>query len=135
MPLTSILLDKSDSEHERPDRPGLLVQSARRGLPESGAPLTLNRVKTLTVEEATTGLGKWLELTVAGEGIRIRKGDALVELRPVTEKDGTAPREQLAPREGPRQLQGEAHLSPEQARRYLQELREERLASETRRSA
>lgn len=98
-------------------------------------PLTLSGVRTLTVEEAMTGLGKWLELAVAGEGIRIRKGDAVVELRPVTEKNGTGHPERLAPREALRQLQAEARLRPEQAQDYLQELREERLASETRRPA
>ena len=92
-------------------------------------------MKTLTVEEAMTGLGKWLELAVAGEGIRIRKGDAVVELRPVTEKDGTGQPERLAPREALRQLQAEARLTPEQAQGYFEELREERLAAETRRPA
>ena len=96
---------------------------------------TLRDVRTLTVEEAVTGLGKWLELAVAGEGIRIRKGDAVVELRPVSEKDGTGLREPLAPREALRQLQAESRLTPEQAQAYLEELREERLAAETRRPA
>jgi hypothetical protein len=39
-------------------------------------------MKTLTVDEAVAGLGKWLELALAGEQIQIRKGDAIVELRP-----------------------------------------------------
>jgi len=95
----------------------------------------LNDVKTLTVEEATTGLGKWLELAVAGEGIRIRKGDAVVELRPVSERDRTGALERLAPREALRQLQAEARLTPQQAQTYLEELRQERLAAETRRPA
>jgi hypothetical protein len=92
-------------------------------------------MKTLTVEEAMTGLGKWLELAVAGEGIRIRKGDALVELRPVSEKAAARPSDQLSPREALRQLQAEARLTPRQAQDYLQELRGERLAAETRRPA
>jgi hypothetical protein len=104
-------------------------------LPEHGWDLKLSHVKTLTVEEAMTGLGKWLELAVAGEGIRIRKGDALVELRPVSEKDGAATSEQMSPREALRQLQAEARLTPKQAQDYLQELRAERLAAETRRPA
>jgi antitoxin (DNA-binding transcriptional repressor) of toxin-antitoxin stability system len=90
-------------------------------------------MRTLTVEEAVTGLGKWLELAVAGEGIRIRKGDAIVELRPVSEKDGMEHREGLASREALRQLQAEARLTPEQVKHYLDELREERLAAETHR--
>ena len=39
-------------------------------------------MKTLTVEEAVAGLGGWLERALAGEQIQIRKGDAVVELRP-----------------------------------------------------
>ena len=101
-------------------------------MPEGGIGSTLSNVRTLTLEEATTGLGKWLELAVAGEGIRIRKGDALVELRPVSEKDETRPSERVSPREALRQLQAEAHLTPEQAQDYLEELRDERLAAETR---
>jgi hypothetical protein len=95
--------------------------------------LTLSGVRTLTVEEATTGLGKWLELAVAGEGIRIRKGDAVVELRPVAENNGTRP--DVSPREALRQLQAEARLTEQQAHDYLEELRAERLAAETRRPA
>jgi hypothetical protein len=82
-----------------------------------------------------TGLGKWLELAVAGEGIRIRKGNDLVELRPVPQEDTARTREDLSPREALRQLQAEAHLTPEQAQEYLGELRAERLAAETRRAA
>lgn len=94
---------------------------------------TLNGMRTLTVEEAVTGLGKWLELAVAGEGIRIRKGDAVVELRPVSAKNSTGSAERVSPREALRQLQAEARLTPDQAQTYLEELREERLAAETRR--
>jgi len=93
----------------------------------------LGGMRTLTVEEAVIGLGKWLELAVAGEGIRIRKGDAVVELRPVSAKDGTKPAEPASPREALRQLQAEARLTPDKAQAYLEELREERLAAETRR--
>lgn len=92
-------------------------------------------MRTLTVEEAMTGLGKWLELAMAGEAIRIRKGDALVELRPVPEKDGAAAPGHLPPREALRRLQAEARLTPEQAQDYLEALRAERLAAETHRPA
>lgn len=93
----------------------------------------LDGMRTLTVEEAVTGLGKWLELAVAGEGIRIRKGDAVVELCPVSAKDDTRPTERVSPREALRQLQAESRLTPDKAEAYLAELREERLAAETRR--
>jgi hypothetical protein len=104
-------------------------------LPENALGRTFNDVRTLTIEEAVTGLGKWLELAVAGEGIRIRKGDAVVELRPVWEEDGSRPDERVSPREALRQLQAESRLTREQARIYLEELRQERLAAETRRPA
>jgi antitoxin (DNA-binding transcriptional repressor) of toxin-antitoxin stability system len=87
-------------------------------------------VKTLTLEEAVAGLGKWLELAVAGEDIRIRKGDAVVELRPLRERGQTSSLEKVSPREALRRLQSETPLSPHEAKRYLQELHEERLAAE-----
>jgi hypothetical protein len=33
-------------------------------------------MRTLSLEEAVSGLARWLELAIAGEDIRIRKGDA-----------------------------------------------------------
>jgi len=87
------------------------------------------------LEEAVNGLGKWLELAMAGEGIRIRQGDAIVELRPVSEQDKTERREQLVPREALRQLQAESDLTADQAQDSLEALREERLAAELRRPA
>jgi hypothetical protein len=86
------------------------------------------------VEEAVAGLASWLERALAGEGIRIRKGDSVVELRPVP-GDPARPPERVSPREALRKLQAEAHLTAEQARDYLEALREERLAGETRRPA
>ena len=91
-------------------------------------------MKTLTVEEAVAGLGRWLERALAGEQIQIRKGDALVELRPAR-PDHPAGTEQLSPREALRRMQEEARLKPEQAEQYLREVREERLAAEDRRPA
>ena len=91
-------------------------------------------MKTLTVEEAVAGLGRWVERALAGEQIQIRKGDAVVELRPAghSQPAGT---EQLSPREALRLLQSEARLRPEEAEGYLREVREERLAAEDRRPA
>jgi hypothetical protein len=83
-------------------------------------------MQTLTVEEAAPGLGKLVELALAGEQIQIRKGNGIVELRPAhasqTEADV-----KLVPREALRQLQADAKLTPQQAESYLCELREERL--------
>jgi antitoxin (DNA-binding transcriptional repressor) of toxin-antitoxin stability system len=91
-------------------------------------------VKTLTVEEARAGLDRWVERALAGEQIRIRKGDAVVELRParLAQSPGT---DELSPREALRRLQADARLSHEQAGRYLIEVREERLAADDRRPA
>ena len=91
-------------------------------------------MKTLTIEEAVAGLGRWVERALAGEQIQIRKGDGVVELRPA-HPDHLAGAEQLSPREALRRMQEEARLQPEQAEQYLREVREERLAAEDRRPA
>jgi antitoxin (DNA-binding transcriptional repressor) of toxin-antitoxin stability system len=91
-------------------------------------------MKTLTVEEAVAGLGRWLDRALAGEQIQIRKGDAVVELRP-TQLTQSAAAEALAPREALRRLQEDARLRPEEAERYLREVHEERLAVEDRPSS
>ena len=88
-------------------------------------------MKTLTVEEAVTGLGHWVELAFAGEEIQIRKGNAVVELRP-THAAETTSQQQMPPREALRRLQQEARLSGAEAESYLREAREERLAAEDR---
>jgi hypothetical protein len=92
-------------------------------------------MRTLSLEEAVTGLGRWLELAIAGEDIRIRKGDAVVELRPVVAAGPPSSNERLSPREALRSLQAEARLTSEQAQQYLKEVYDARLASEVRRPA
>ena len=89
-------------------------------------------MKTLTVEEATPGLGRLVDLALAGEQIQIRKGSGVVELRPA-QATQTVVDEKLTPREALRRLQEDARLTPQQAERYLRDLREERLAAESRR--
>jgi hypothetical protein len=91
-------------------------------------------MKTLTVEEATPGLGRLVELALAGEQIQIRKGSGVVELRPA---QGTQPavEEELTPREALRRLQEDARMTSPEAEGFLRELREERLAAESRRPA
>ncbi|MGD0814282.1 MAG: hypothetical protein ABSA83_11810 [Verrucomicrobiota bacterium] len=90
-------------------------------------------MKTLTVEEATPGLGRLVELALAGEQIQIRKGSGIVELRPA-QASQSAVKDQLTPREALRRLQEEGRLTPQQAEAYLSEVREERLATEGKRS-
>ena len=89
-------------------------------------------MKTLTVEEATPGLGRLVELALAGEQIQIRQGSGVVELRPA-QAIQAAVDERLTPREALRRLQEDARLTPQQAEGYLRELRQERLAVESRR--
>ena len=91
-------------------------------------------MKTLTVEEATSGLGQLVELALSGEQIQIRKGSGVVELRPAQAVQNVAD-EKLTPREALRQLQESARLTPQQAEGYLRELREERLVAEKQRPA
>lgn len=89
-------------------------------------------MRTVTVEEAVSGLGHLLEQVLAGEDIRIRKGDGLVELRPVGVGTAPVPPERLSPREALRCLQRDAQLSPERAQSYLREAHDERQAAEDR---
>ena len=91
-------------------------------------------MKTLTVEEATPGLGRLVDLALAGEQIQIRQGNRVVELRPA-DISQSATRELLTPREALRRLQEEARLTPVQAERYLNEVREERFAADDHRPA
>jgi hypothetical protein len=92
-------------------------------------------MRVLSIEEAVSGLGRWLELAIAGEDIRIRKGDAVVELRPLGATGPPSSKEHLSPREALRCLQTEARLTPDQAQQYLNEVYDERLAAEARRPA
>ena len=96
----------------------------------------LRHMRTLSLEEAASGLGRWLELAIAGEDIRIRNGDAVVELRPVAASGPTPSKnEHLSPREALRRLQTEARLTPNQAQQYLNEVHDERMAAVTRQPA
>jgi hypothetical protein len=89
-------------------------------------------MRTLSLEEAVSGLGRWLELAIAGEDIRIRKGDAVIELRPVPASGPSSSNEPLSLREALRCLQAEARLTPDTAQQYINEVHEERLAAEAR---
>lgn len=86
-------------------------------------------MKSLTVEEATPGLGQLVDQALAGEQIQIRKGNRVVELRQV-EMAQPVDDKQLAPREALRRLQEDARLTPSKAEQYLKEIREERLAAD-----
>ncbi len=104
-------------------------------MPDRFGPRKFQHMRTLSLEEAASGLGRWLERAIAGEDIRIRNGDAVVELRPVPAAIPPASNERLSPREALRRLQGEARLTAEQAQQYLKEVQDERLAAEAHRPA
>ena len=70
-----------------------------------------------------------------GLGVHIRKGDAVVELRPVGASGPPSSSEHLSPREALRCLQTEARLIPGQAQQYLNEAYDERFAAEACRPA
>jgi len=76
-----------------------------------------------------------LERAIAGEDIGIRKGDRVVELRPLPASVPSSLNERLSPREALRSLQAEARLTSGQAQQYLNEVYDERLAAEARRPA
>ncbi len=92
-------------------------------------------MRPLSLEEAVSGLGRWLELAIAGEDIRIRKGDSVVELRPVGASGPSSSNERLSPREALRRVQTEARLTSGEAQQYLNEVPNERLAAAARRRA
>jgi hypothetical protein len=68
----------------------------------------------LSLEEAVSSLGRWLERAIAGEDIRIRQGDSIVELRPVAASESPSSNENLSPREALHCLQTEASLTSDQ---------------------
>jgi hypothetical protein len=76
-----------------------------------------------------------LKLAIAGEDIRIRIVDAVVELRPAGASGTSSSNERLSPREALRLLQTEARLTSGQAQQYLNEVHDERLAAKARRPA
>jgi len=86
-------------------------------------------MKLLSVSEAAGNLAAWLKQAIAGEEIRIRSDDSVVELRPIP-SNGTG--KKPSPREALKQLQQGAHLTSVQAESYLREVHDERLAAEKR---
>lgn len=91
-------------------------------------------MKTLTISEATSDLAGWLQQAVAGQEIRIRSGDDVVALRPVSERQDAA-NGRLSPREALRALQQDARLTAAQVEAWLNEVRAERLSADERRPA
>jgi hypothetical protein len=120
------------SANERTGTPG--KQRRNEFLAHTGDWCRFYGMKSLTVEEASPGLGRLVELALAGEQIQIRKGNGVVELRPAQAAQ-PAIDQKLTPREALRQLQQDARMTQQQADGYLRELREERVAAESRHPA
>ena len=92
-------------------------------------------MKTLTVQEASQNLGRWLQRAMGGEQIAIHEGACAVLLQSLPAVAESSAPGRLPPREALRLMQEEAHLTLEQAEQYTREVREERLAAEARRPA
>ena len=92
-------------------------------------------MKTLTVQEASQNLGRWLRRAMGGEQIAIHEGACAVLLQPLPAPPKSPTSERLSPREALRLMQAESCLTPEQAQQYMRVIREERLAVESRQSA
>jgi hypothetical protein len=89
-------------------------------------------MKTLSAQEASQDLGRWLQRAMGGEQIAIHDGACAVLLQPLPAPPKSPGPERLSPREALRLMQEESCLTPEQAERYMREVREERLTAEAR---
>lgn len=92
-------------------------------------------MKTLTVQEASQNLSRWLRRAMGGEQIAIHEGACAVLLQPLPVPPESPASERLSPREALRLMQEESRLTPDQAEQYVLDVREERLAAEARRPA
>jgi hypothetical protein len=72
---------------------------------------------------------------MGGEQIAIHEGACTVLLQPLPAPPKSSGSDRLSPREALRLMQEESCLTPEQAEKYLREVREERLAAEGRQPA
>lgn len=86
-----------------------------------------SNMKTLTVQEASQNLGRWLRRAMGGEQIAIHEGACVVLLQPLPTLPESPASEQMTPREALRRLQSQPRLTATQAEDYLREVRAERL--------
>ena len=84
-------------------------------------------MKTLTVEEASQNLGRWLRRAMGGERIAIHEGTCRVLLQPLPPLPESTTSPRITAREALRQLQSQPRLTATQAEDYLREVRTERL--------
>jgi antitoxin (DNA-binding transcriptional repressor) of toxin-antitoxin stability system len=84
-------------------------------------------VKTLTVQEASQNLGRWLRRAIGGEQIAVHEGGCAVLLQPQPVPPEPPASEPMTAREALRRLQSLPRLTAAQADAYLHEVRAERL--------
>lgn len=78
-------------------------------------------MRSLTVQEASQTLGRWLRRAIGGEQIAVHEGGCAVLLHPLP------PSEPMTARETLQRLQSQPRLTAAQAEAYLHEVRTERL--------
>ena len=86
-------------------------------------------MKVMTVEEASPGLGRLVELALAGEQIQIFHARGCVELRPARRLEpppSPATATTLTPREALRMLQVDARLTSAEIANFVAEMQAER---------
>src|SRR5438105_1290501 len=108
---------------------GLLSPILARGIPSlvvRSAMKYASSMKTLTVQEASKNLGRWLRRAIGGEQIAIHEGTSAVLLQPLPASPEESASERLAAREALRRLQSQPRLTGAQAEAYLCEVRAER---------
>jgi antitoxin (DNA-binding transcriptional repressor) of toxin-antitoxin stability system len=88
---------------------------SRGGLVESGGLKYSSKMKTLTVQEASADLSRWLRQAMRGEQIAIHEGACAVLLQPLPAPPESQASERLSPREALRLMQEESCLTPQQA--------------------
>jgi len=84
-------------------------------------------MKTLTVQEASQNLSRWLRRAMGGEQIAIHEGACTVLLQPLPAPSESPASERLSAREALRRLQSQPRLTSAQADDYLREVRAERM--------
>jgi len=89
-------------------------------------------MKTLTVQEASQNLSRWLRRAMGGEQIAIHEGACVVLLQPLPVPPESPVSERLTAREALRRLQSQPRLTAAQAEDYLREVRAERLTDRRR---
>ena len=89
-------------------------------------------MKTLTVQEASQNLGRWLRRAIGGKQITVHEGGCAVLLQPLPALPEPSTSEPMTAREALRRLQSQPRLTATQADAYLHEVRAERLTDDER---